>query len=75
MFSRQLCMGCMNPVREEQICPLCGWDRATSQNLPQHLPAGTILAEKYLVGRVLGQGGFGITYLALDINLGIKMAT
>ena len=74
MFSRQLCMGCMNPAREEQICPLCGWDRATSQNLPQHLPAGTILAEKYLVGRVLGQGGFGITYLALDINLGIKMA-
>lgn len=74
MFSRQLCMGCMNPAREEQICPLCGWDRATSQNLPQHLPAGTILAKKYLIGRVLGQGGFGITYLALDINLGLKMA-
>ena len=29
---------------------------------------GTILAERYLIQLQLGQGGFGITYLAQDID-------
>ena len=33
------------------------------------LPAGTILQGKYLIGKMLGAGGFGITYLGFQLNL------
>ena len=48
-------------------CPHCGYDPATDQGkYPFALHHGSILAGRYITGRVLGQGGFGITYLALD---------
>ena len=44
------------------------------KNFPVALRAGTVLNDRYIVGRVLGQGGFGITYLALDTQLNAKVA-
>lgn len=69
-----LCLGCMEDKGLESTCPNCGWQVGTSAEAPQHLPPGMILHEKYLIGRVLGHGGFGITYLAWDLNLDMKLA-
>ncbi len=46
---------------------------AMARRAPVALPAGFALHE-YRIERVLGQGGFGITYLARDINLDAPVA-
>ncbi len=69
-----LCMGCMNVKGTSATCPNCGWSETNDALSPQHLKPGTILQGKYLIGRALGQGGFGITYLGFDINLNLKLA-
>lgn len=38
------------------------------------LPGATLMNGMYRIDRVLGQGGFGITYLATDVNLDKKVA-
>jgi len=75
MDQDRICMGCM---REKDTatasCPNCGFTEGTEPDSPLYLPPRTILEGKYLIGRVLGQGGFGITYLAWDLNLNVKLA-
>ena len=67
------CFGCMEDFRGYP-CPKCGYDPKTAKNAEYALTPGTILAGKYLVGKVLGQGGFGITYIGWDIPLERKVA-
>ena len=67
------CLGCMEDFRGYP-CPGCGYDPKTTKNAEYALTPGTILAGKYLVGKVLGQGGFGITYIGWDIPLERKVA-
>ena len=56
-------------------CPYCGFDLTENEKkYPVALRAGTALNDRYIVGRVLGQGGFGITYLAWDTQLEAKVA-
>lgn len=69
-----LCMGCMQEIKEKGPCPHCGFDAAGYTPSPHHLPPETILNGKYLIGKVLGEGGFGITYLGWDLNLETKVA-
>ncbi|WP_295403443.1 serine/threonine-protein kinase, partial [uncultured Thiocystis sp.] len=54
-------------------CPVCGWQPGID-NPPPALALGTFLDGRYRLGRVLGHGGFGITYLAWDENLQLRLA-
>ena len=68
-FSR-LCINCMKEKEPEQnICPHCHFDQSTYVMPPYVLTPYTVLNGRYLVGKVLGKGGFGITYIAMDMML------
>lgn len=73
---RDMCENCFAPLSgQEARCPYCGFareDLATRQ--PLALPIETILLGKYVIGKVLGMGGFGITYLAYDLTLNRRVA-
>ena len=61
----ELCLGCMAKNNGEDVCPNCGFDKHSEQ-LPPFLPLGTILQEKYIVGRVLGSTTEYIKYIGFD---------
>ncbi len=63
------CSRCMRRTEEEGRCPHCGYDRKNQARNLSALEEGTLLSEKYQLGAVIGQGGFGITYAAWDENL------
>ncbi len=73
---KQLCYNCFKERDgQEGPCPWCGFDLAENEKkYPVALRAGTVLNQRYIVGRVLGQGGFGITYLAWDKSLNARVA-
>ena len=66
------CPGCME-IKSGTVCGHCGYDERR-QNAPHQLQIGTVLLGKYLVGRALGQGGFGITYLGWNRYLETRVA-
>ena len=60
-----LCMGCMSEQTGEQVCSVCGFD-SSKYNEPGALPLKTVLAGRYLVGKVIGTTGEGFNYLGFD---------
>lgn len=62
-----LCLNCMQERGPSAKCVHCGFDITEYTVKPHHLEPFTILNGRYLLGRVLGEGGFGITYSALDL--------
>lgn len=74
MRKYEICLGCMREKGQAEVCPFCGYREGTPPAAPHYLAPGTILAGKYLIGRGLGHGGFGTTYIARDQVLGIKLA-
>ncbi len=63
----KLCMGCMELLQyPDRPCPACGFYLPAYRQVANSLPPYEILDGKYLVGRVLGVGGFGITYIGWD---------
>lgn len=63
----KLCMGCMELLDDVQRpCPKCGFLLSNYQQPPNTMPLYEILNGKYLIGRAIGIGGFGITYIGWD---------
>ena len=73
MNPERVCYGCFAEKEPGLPCPHCGFCENDQQPYLA-LPLGTILNGRYLVGKVLGMGGFGITYLGYDLTLEIKVA-
>lgn len=65
--SEHLCMGCMKEIGEVQQCPHCGFHADTMQMSP-YLAVRTVVANRYLIGKLLEYNGDGATYIAWDIN-------
>lgn len=63
----KLCMGCMNRKEYSGPCEICGYIDNTAY-LPQYLAPKTLLAGRYLVGRLLSHNGEGADYIAYDIE-------
>ena len=69
------CMKCMHALAAgETFCSECGRPYGSVETEPFALKPGTILDGKYLVGEMLRQGGFGITYIGFDLLLEQKVA-
>ena len=56
------------------VCPHCGYVCGTPAEESIHMQPGTLLHDRYIVGRVLGYGGFGVTYIGWDGKLEQKVA-
>ena len=70
------CPHCMTRTTS-QVCPSCG--KATHWQAPANqLPVGTLLRSNgdhiYQLGAAKGQGGFGITYAAMDLRTNSRVA-
>lgn len=64
----------MHLLDENGHCAKCEFDASSYQQPNMAPPLGTCLNERYFLGKVLGEGGFGITYVAWDIVLMVPVA-
>ena len=69
-----ICTNCFRLKQGNSVCPYCKKTGAPQPREAYHLHPGMVLNTRYLIGRVLGFGGFGVIYMALDLKLGRVVA-
>jgi serine/threonine protein kinase len=67
------CQNCFEP-NQNAVCPHCHFNREDDIRHIHHLPLFTRLDKGYVIGRVLGEGGFAIVYAALREVDGLAFA-
>ncbi len=71
----RFCINCLARIEEDAVvCKSCGKDPSAYVEHHRALPPLTLLNGKYIIGKVIGEGGFGITYLGCDLNIDRKVA-
>lgn len=70
------CIHCMSVLQngEVEICPHCGQAPQGADQPAFCLRPFSNLHGRYIAGAVLGQGGFGITYVGWDLSLDTRVA-
>lgn len=69
------CFSCMSECENgQEVCPHCGYVFHPTAESPLHMAPGTILLDRYLVGKVIGYGGFGVTYIGWNSILQQRVA-
>ena len=70
----EVCYSCMSKKEPGARCGFCGYINGSEEVPAHHLAPGSILNGKYMIGKAIGEGGFGITYIGMDLNLERKVA-
>lgn len=74
MNQKKYCLNCFIVIDWDTVyCPRCTFPQPVEYN-PLFLRPPYRLYHQYVIGRVLGHGSFGITYLAYDRSLKVKVA-
>jgi serine/threonine protein kinase len=60
-----LCLGCFKPKNGEAVCPECGYIE-NSPYLPSYLAPGTVLNDRYVIGKLKSYNGEGAIYIGYD---------
>lgn len=75
MDFKKICYNCMKEKPQATgACPYCGFVNEDYKYPSNQLAPLTPLNGKYVLGKALGAGGFGITYIALDTHLQVIVA-
>ncbi len=69
---KNLCMNCMSDMQGKTVCPVCGRRKDEPQRKGA-LPYGSVLQNRYAVGRARRSNGEGLTYIGLDRALNVPV--
>lgn len=64
-MARKICGNCFGEIKRHK-CRSCGQSEHLITRDFDALPVGTVVGSGYVIGKVIGRGGFGIIYLAYD---------
>ncbi len=66
--NKRYCMNCMKEIDENTVfCPHCQYDSGSVQHEPS-LPKETVIADRYLIGKVTSIANDSITYIGRDFE-------
>lgn len=72
-LSKKLCRNCFSDM-SGKVCAACGYTNKRRDGSGLFLQRGTELNSRFIIGGVIGNGGFGVTYMAYDLKNEKKIA-